>query len=91
MTTENQKTEEPSAPACTPLHDTNDPVQQEISKILKMFKNDIMGITHLGSDGIMRSLSANRTVLSAAPFSMTAQSIHRCIWDANNRDRPIAN
>jgi len=58
-----------SAPACVPNYDVNDLLQKEVSKILKGFKYDIMGIISLGKDGIMRSLTADRKVLSAVPFS----------------------
>jgi hypothetical protein len=57
------------APACTPSWDTNDPHQQEVSRILKGFQNDIMGVISLGKDGIMRSLTGDRKVLSAEAFS----------------------
>ncbi|KAI4942654.1 hypothetical protein J4E91_009823 [Alternaria rosae] len=57
--------EKPSAPRCVPSYDTSDPLQQEVTRILKSFKNDILGITFLGNDGILRSLTADRKVLSA--------------------------
>jgi hypothetical protein len=57
------------APACTPSWNTRDPHQQEVSRILKTFQYDIMGTTSLGIDGIMRSLTADRKVLSAEAFS----------------------
>ncbi|KAF2832698.1 hypothetical protein CC86DRAFT_442826 [Ophiobolus disseminans] len=57
-----------SAPACALNYDVNDPLQQEVSRILKDFRYDIMGIISLGTDGIMRSLTADRKVLSAVPF-----------------------
>jgi hypothetical protein len=57
------------APACTPSWDTNDPHQQEVSRILKGFQHDIIGVVSLGKDGIMRSLTADRKVLSAQAFS----------------------
>jgi hypothetical protein len=57
-----------SAPACTPNWDTNDPHQQEVSRILSSFQNDIMGVISLGKDGIMRSLTGDRRVLSAEAF-----------------------
>ncbi|KAF2029565.1 hypothetical protein EK21DRAFT_112775 [Setomelanomma holmii] len=60
--------EQPSAPKCVPLHDVNDPFQKEISSMLKSFTYDIMGILALGKDGIMRSLTADRKVLSAEAF-----------------------
>jgi hypothetical protein len=46
-------------------HDLNDPIQKEVSKILKNFQYDIMGVISLGKDGIMRSLTSDRKVLSA--------------------------
>jgi hypothetical protein len=60
--------EQSAAPKCTPLHDVNDPLQQEIGRLLQTFQYDIMGIIALGRDGIMRSLTADRRVLSAVPF-----------------------
>lgn len=61
--------EKPSAPRCVPSYDTSDPLQQEVTRILKSFKNDILGITFLGNDGILRSLTADRKVLSAEGLS----------------------
>lgn len=60
---------ETPVPKCAPLHDVNDPVQLEVSRILKTFTYDIMGIIALGRDGIMRSLTADRRILSAEAFS----------------------
>jgi hypothetical protein len=50
-------------------HDSNDSIQKEVSQILKNFRYDIMGVISLGKDGIMRSLTWDRQVLSAEPFS----------------------
>jgi len=58
-----------SAPRCVPSYDTSDPLQQEVTRILKSFKNDILGITFLGNDGVLRSLTAGRKVLSAEGLS----------------------
>ncbi|KAH6870436.1 hypothetical protein BKA58DRAFT_385071 [Alternaria rosae] len=63
--TDPNKEEISSAPRCVPSYDTSDPLQQEVTRILKSFKNDILGITFLGNDGILRSLTADRRVLSA--------------------------
>ncbi|KAH7093492.1 hypothetical protein FB567DRAFT_587925 [Paraphoma chrysanthemicola] len=60
--------DQPTAPQCTPLYNRDDPLQKEISSLLKDFQYDIMGIIALGKDGIMRSLTADRRVLSAVPF-----------------------
>lgn len=49
--------------------DRSDPHQQEVSRILGDFKYDVMGILHMSEDGVMRSLTADRTVLSAQGFS----------------------
>ncbi|KAG9185569.1 hypothetical protein G6011_06900 [Alternaria panax] len=57
--------EQSAAPTCTPNYDTSDPLQQEVTHILRSFKNDILGITFLGNDGVLRSLTADRKVLSA--------------------------
>ncbi|KAI1273117.1 hypothetical protein F5Y07DRAFT_273834 [Xylaria sp. FL0933] len=46
-----------------------DPDQQELSAILDSFKMDNLGVISLGKDGILRSLTADRDVVSAAPLS----------------------
>jgi hypothetical protein len=54
---------------CT-THDVNDDrIQKEVSQILLNFRYDIMGVISLGKDGIMRSLTWDRKVLSAEAFS----------------------
>jgi hypothetical protein len=68
MTESNKATEEPTAPKCGDW-DRSDPHQQEVTRILKTFKNDMMGITHLSSDGVLRSLTADRKVISAQGLS----------------------
>lgn len=50
-------------------HDINDLIQKEVSQIMKSFQYDIMGVISLGKDGIMRSLTCDRKVLSAQAFS----------------------
>jgi hypothetical protein len=50
-------------------YNANDPVQIEISQLLKNLQYDIMGVISLGKDGIMRSHTSDRKVLSAEPFS----------------------
>lgn len=42
-----------------------DPYQQDVTRILKSFKKDLMGIIHISSDGILRSLTADRQILFA--------------------------
>ena len=59
--------------ACVPTWDTTDPRQQEVTHILKGFKLDILGIISIGKDGILRSLTADRKVLSAAALSKIPQ------------------
>ncbi|KAJ4984937.1 hypothetical protein SVAN01_09543 [Stagonosporopsis vannaccii] len=54
--------------------DRSDPHQQEVSRILDDFKYDVLGIIHMSGDGIMRSLTADRKVLSAQGF--TPEQIH---------------
>jgi hypothetical protein len=61
--------EQSAAPKCIPNYDTSDPLQQEVTRILRSFKNDILGITFLGNDGVLRSLTADRKVLSAEGLS----------------------
>jgi hypothetical protein len=65
MTDTKPEEDQSSAPRCVPSYDTNDPLQQEVTRILRSFKNDILGITFLGNDGVLRSLTADRKVLSA--------------------------
>jgi hypothetical protein len=69
MSERNLEEEQPAAPKCTPNYDTSDPLQQEVTRILRGFKNDILGITFLGNDGVLRSLTADRKVLSAEGLS----------------------
>ncbi|KAH7147744.1 hypothetical protein DER46DRAFT_629802 [Fusarium sp. MPI-SDFR-AT-0072] len=47
-----------------------DPAQKELEHILATMKHDPtgMGISHLGRDGIYRSLTADRDVVDAVPF-----------------------
>ncbi|KAF3032616.1 hypothetical protein E8E11_000433 [Didymella keratinophila] len=45
--------------------DRSDPYQQEVSRILKDFKIDLMGVISIGADGVLRSLTADRTVIDA--------------------------
>lgn len=54
-----------------PLWQRTDPDQQALSHILRHLKEDIslMGCISLGKDGILRSLTADRKVLDAAPLS----------------------
>ncbi|KAI0867386.1 hypothetical protein GGS24DRAFT_302443 [Hypoxylon argillaceum] len=56
-------------PGCNLLWTANDPVQQELSAILKPMKLDPFGVVSLGKDGIFRSLTADRDVIDAAVFS----------------------
>lgn len=74
------KTEEQRAtPTCVPNYDVNNPHQQEFSRILKGFKHDIMGIIALGKDGILRSLTADRRVLSAEALRGSTPPVHESI------------
>ncbi|KAJ4327872.1 hypothetical protein N0V84_001682 [Fusarium piperis] len=45
--------------------------QLELSELLKNFKHDLTlhGVVSLGTDGILRSLTADREVVDAVPFS----------------------
>ncbi|RWA10975.1 hypothetical protein EKO27_g4129 [Xylaria grammica] len=47
---------------------SEDPDQQELSAIMASFKMDIYGVISLGKDGILRSLTAERDVIGAAPL-----------------------
>ncbi|KAL1792502.1 hypothetical protein ACET3X_009009 [Alternaria dauci] len=65
MSDKKPEEEQSADPRCTPNYDTSDSLQQEITRVLKDFKNDVLGITFLGNDGVLRSLTADRKVLSA--------------------------
>lgn len=67
--------EQPAATRSCVTWDVEDPIQKEITGILKSFQYDIMGIISLGRDGVMRSLTADRKVLSAVPFSMSISKV----------------
>lgn len=66
--TEGKPTEESSTFSCGSW-DRNDPHQQEVSRILKDFKMDLMGVISIGTDGVLRSLTAYRTVIDAQGLS----------------------
>lgn len=66
--TEGEPTEESSTFSCGSW-DRNDPHQQEVSRILKDFKLDLMGVISIGTDGVLRSLTAYRTVIDAQGLS----------------------
>ena len=68
MADSEQKLEDNTSNSCI-TWDVTDATQQEVSQITKGFKRDVMGIIALGSDGILRSLTADRTVLSAEALS----------------------
>lgn len=51
--------------------DRKDPHQQEVTSIMSEFKHDLMGIIHISKDGILRSLTADRKVISAQGLSKT--------------------
>lgn len=61
-------TEESSSWSCGDW-DRSDPHQQEVTRVLDEFKYDLMGIMHLSGDDILRSLTADRTVISAQGLS----------------------
>lgn len=65
----NRLEKEAASQSCTPNFDPSDPRQQEVSRILKSFQMDLMGVISLGKDGVLRSLTADRTVLSAQGLS----------------------
>ncbi|KAI0147795.1 hypothetical protein GGR57DRAFT_244905 [Xylariaceae sp. FL1272] len=58
-----------SEPRCNLLWTPQDPIQQELSAILKPMKQDPLGVVSLGKDGILRSLTADRDVIDAAPLT----------------------
>ncbi|CAN9177399.1 unnamed protein product [Alternaria sp. RS040] len=59
--------EAPSNPPHT--YDRNHPDQQEVTAILAKFNKDPLSIISLGKDGVLRTLSADRTVLDAVGLS----------------------
>ena len=65
---EKEKSTEDSSWRCDNW-DSTDPHQQVVTRILKDFKIDLMGIIHISEDGILRSLTADRKVLSAQGLS----------------------
>ncbi len=46
----------------------NSPAQKELTKILVHMKEDAMGISGLGEDGVLRSWDADRNVVDATPL-----------------------
>lgn len=75
MDSKDETSQESPTPSCG-NRDTNDPDQQEVSRILTSLKQDLLGVISLGKDGIMRSLTADRKVLSAEPMSITSLTPH---------------
>jgi arsenate reductase-like glutaredoxin family protein len=59
--------EAPSNPPHT--YDRNHPDQQEITAILAKFNKDPLSVISLGTDGVLRTLSADRVVLDAVGLS----------------------
>ncbi|KNG50880.1 hypothetical protein TW65_01858 [Stemphylium lycopersici] len=59
------KDEQPAVSKCEPHWDTTDPLQQEVSRIMKSLPRDLCGVLALGSDGVLRSVTADRKVLGA--------------------------
>jgi hypothetical protein len=57
----------PSNPPHT--YDHNHPDQQEITAILAKFNKDPLSVISLGTDGVLRNLSADRAVLDAVGLS----------------------
>jgi hypothetical protein len=60
----NMSDPEPNTAPTAVLH----PDQQEISQVLRSLKLDMEGIFHLGNDGVLRSLTADRAVIDAIPL-----------------------
>ncbi|EOA87569.1 hypothetical protein ACJQWK_08650 [Exserohilum turcicum] len=61
-----QRTDQQHTPqSCIPTWDTDDPLQQQVSALLKRLPRDICGVIALGDDGVLRSLTADRKVLAA--------------------------
>lgn len=57
--------------------DRNDSHQQEVSRILKDFKMDFMGIISIGKDGVLRSLTVDGTIIDAQGLSKVSSLLHR--------------
>jgi len=55
--------------SCSARFDRQGPDQQELTKILTSLKLDPWGIVSLGTDGVLRSLTADRDVVDAAGLS----------------------
>lgn len=71
MTT-NTKSEPDSSevpPVESHTYDRNHPDQQEITAILAKFNKDPLSVISLGKDGVLRTLSADRSVLDAVGLS----------------------
>lgn len=65
-----QRTDQQHTPqSCIPTWDTDDPLQQQVSALLKRLPRDICGVIALGDDGVLRSLTADRKVLAAEGLS----------------------
>lgn len=67
------KDEQPAVSKCEPHWDTTDPLQQEVSRIMKSLPRDLCGVLALGSDGVLRSVTADRKVLGAEGLSVFAR------------------
>jgi hypothetical protein len=65
-----------------------DPIQQEVTSILRGLKHDLslMGVLSLGKDGVLRSLTADRDIVDAVGLnpkqivSTPGQIITSCIF-----------
>lgn len=44
------------------------PEHHEVRRMVRAMKSDLSGIVHLGSDGVFRSLTADREVIGAVPL-----------------------
>jgi hypothetical protein len=73
MTESGQAREKASVQKCVPSWDTRDPLQEEVTRIRQCLKHDILGIEFLGNDGVLRTLTADRKVLSAHGLSKHRQ------------------
>ena len=49
--------------------DRDNPHQQEVSRILKDFRMHLMDVIAIGKDGVLRSLTADRTIIDAQGLS----------------------
>lgn len=86
MSDTEHKDENPAISKCEPRWDTNDPLQQEVSRIMKGLPRDLCGVLALGSDGVLRSVTADRKILGAEGLSVFVRGL--CCNVADRVEQP---